>query len=61
MSLDRTSLRFESETDAERWFGQLREQWIVLDTDVQVDPVLGGVVATAECATEGGALCPSQR
>ena len=61
MALDRTTLRFGSKRVAERWFDQLREQWVVTDTQVETDPVMGGVVATAEFATKGGALCPAQR
>ncbi|HEX3778455.1 MAG TPA: hypothetical protein VHX38_02225 [Pseudonocardiaceae bacterium] len=59
MSLDRTTLRFPSPRAAERWFDQLREQWVVTGTQVEPDPVVGGVQATAEFATANGALVPA--
>lgn len=60
MALDRTTLRFASPRAAERWFRQLREQWVVTDTKVEPDRTEGGVQATAEFATKDGALVAAE-
>lgn len=61
MSLGETRLKFTNKVEAERWFDQLREQWVVRRTKIEPNPHDGGVIATAICATSGGALVPAQR
>lgn len=56
MALDRTTNRFGNREAAEGWFTRLRADWVVTGTTVEDDPVLGGVVATAEFKVCRGAV-----